>query len=42
MGEMRVEEVVRSGKVVDVVVQDEFTHDIVVEQDGAWRVYGAT
>lgn len=28
--------------IVDVVVQDEFTHDVIAESEGVWLVYDST
>lgn len=32
----------RGGRVLDVIVQDEFTHDVVVEVDGTYQVFDTT
>ena len=32
----------RGGDIVDIVVQDEFTHDVVVGVAGVWLVYDTT
>ena len=32
----------RGGDIVDIVVQDEFTHDVVVGVDGVFLVYDTT